>query len=97
MDEEGFRKYLLSRKKRSPRGPEVYIKILKKYETFLQKHRNRENIDFSTKSDLRAFSKWLKEENFQNTIVDRFELILKEYFTFIKREELVKLSEKVFR
>ncbi len=97
MDEEGFREYLLSRKERSPRGPDVYLKLLKKYEIFLRKHRDQENIDFSTKGDLRAFGKWLKEEDFQETIIKYYKLVLKEYFLFIKREDLVKTAEKGFK
>jgi site-specific recombinase XerD len=96
MDEEGFKKHFM-KKKRSPRGAEIYIKMLKKYKNFLHKYRNHEDIDLSSKGDLQAFSKWLKEENFQQPMLDMYKVALREYFIFINKEKLAKKVEKELR
>ncbi|MCK5409217.1 MAG: site-specific integrase [Candidatus Heimdallarchaeota archaeon] len=96
MDEEGFREFLL-KKKLSPRGAEIYIKMLKKYKNFLQKYRDHSNIDFSSIKDLLAFGKWLRDENFQQTMINKYKLALKHYFDFIEKEELAQLTKRGFR
>ena len=95
MDEEGFREFLL-KKKRSPRGVEIYIKMLKKYRNFLQKHRKQDKINFSSIEDLLAFGKWLKKENFQQTMVNMYKLALGEYFIFVEKEELATIVKNGF-
>lgn len=87
MDEEGFREFIW-KKKLSPRGAEIYLKMLKKYKSFLQKYRNHDNIDLSSREDLLAFGKWLRDENFQQTMIKMYKLTLKEYFAFIERDDL---------
>ncbi|MHA2255751.1 MAG: site-specific integrase [Candidatus Heimdallarchaeaceae archaeon] len=96
MDEEGFREFII-KKKLSPRGAEIYLKMLKKYKNFLRKYRNHDNIDFSSIEDLLAFGKWLEEENFQQTMIKMYKLTLKEYFAFIEKTDLVKIVENGFK
>ena len=96
MDEEGFREYLL-KKKRSPRGVDIYKKMLKKYQNFLHKHRGHDEIDFSSIDDLLDFGKWLKEENFQQTMINMYKLTLGHYFDYIEKNELAELVKKGFK
>ncbi len=95
MDEEGFREYLL-KKKRSPRGVDIYKKMLKKYQNFLHKHRGHDKIDFSSTEDLLAFGKWLKEENFQQTMINMYKLALGHYFTHTEKNKLARIVENDF-
>ena len=44
-----------------------------------------------------AFGKWLKEENFQQTMINMYKLALGDYFTYIEKDELVKLAENGFK
>jgi len=95
MDEEGFREYF-HKKKRSPTAANVYIKMLKKYRNFLQKYREHDKIELSSVEDLLSFGNWLKEENFQQPLVSMYKKALGNYFTFIERHDLAKITENGF-
>lgn len=95
MDEEGFREYF-RKLKRSPRGADIYIKMIKKYENFLRKYRDHDKIDSSSIKDLKAFGKWLKEENFQQTIINMYKLALGHYFTHTEKNKLARIVENDF-
>ena len=96
MEEDGFREFQL-KKKLSPRGVDIYVKMLKKYENFLQKHRNHNNIDLTTSNDLIAFGKWLQEENFQKTMIKVYKLALRDYFIFTEKDVLAKIAQNGFK
>ena len=96
MDEEGFREYL-QKLKLSPRGVDIYVRMLKKYQNFLKKHRNHNKIDFSSKEDLVAFGEWLEEESFLQTMINVYILSLKHYFAYIEKEELAELVVNEFK
>jgi len=96
MDEEGFREFQL-KKKRSPRGVDIYVTMLKKYQNFLQKHKGHNEINLSSTEDLIAFGKWLKEENFQQTIINVYKLALKDYFIYKEEVKLAEIVENGFK
>ena len=95
MDEEGFREYF-HKKKRSPTAADIYIKMLKKYRNFLQKYCEHDKIDLSSVEDLLSFGNWLKEEKFQQPLVDMYKRALGSYFEFIEKKELAKIAENGF-
>ncbi len=92
MDEDAFRKFL----KRGGRKPHVVdriMKLIRSYEDYLKKYRERPSLDQATPDDLVAFTLWYEEEKRKSAKSPLW--VIRYYYRFTKKDPMAQLTSQL--